>query len=174
MAYLQSIISAIFDEVKLKRIEHFPETGEFKDCDIHYFIKEVDVIAKRIKEYLNFRPVSLGREVTLKVNESELQIELSEEKMEKELYWNWAVRVISLMEREVLYEIYCMVMLEESVMFVCEDEKLLSFIVLLFASMLTKPFSYPYPVVSILFSEELLQTPFTSIVGVNQSEAWLE
>jgi hypothetical protein len=49
VAYLQSIISAIFDEVKLKRIEHFPETGEFKDCDIHYFIKEVDVIAKRIK-----------------------------------------------------------------------------------------------------------------------------
>jgi hypothetical protein len=118
--------------------------------------------------------VSLGRELTLKVNETELQIELSGEEIERQLYSNWAAMAIKMMEREALYEIYCMVMLEESVMLVCEDQKLLSFIVLLFASMLTKPFSYPYPVVSILFSEELLQTPFTSIVGVNQSEAWLD
>lgn len=46
--------------------------------------------------------------------------------------------------------------------------------ILLFSSMLTKPFVYPYPVVSVLFTEELLQTPFTSIVGINQSEEWLE
>jgi len=77
------------------------------------------------------------------------------------------------MDKETFYEIYCMIMLEESVTFVCEDQKLLTLMILLFASMMTKPFSYPYPVVSILFTEELLQTPFTSIVGINQSESWL-
>lgn len=46
--------------------------------------------------------------------------------------------------------------------------------ILLFSSMLTKPFVYPYPVVSVLFTEELLQTPFTSIVGINQSYEWLQ
>jgi hypothetical protein len=40
--------------------------------------------------------------------------------------------------------------------------------------MLTKPFVYPYPVVSVLFTEELLQNPFTSIIGINQSEEWLD
>ncbi len=33
---------------------------------------------------------------------------------------------------------------------------------------MTKPFIYPYPVVSLIFSDELLQTPFTSILGINQ------
>lgn len=56
------------------------------------------------------------------------------------------------MDKEVFYEIYCMIMLEESVTFVCENRQLLTFMILMFASMLTKPFVYPYPVVSILFT----------------------
>lgn len=64
-------------------------------------------------------------------------------------------------------------MLEESVSFVCENQRTLTFMILLFASMMTKPFIYPYPVVSVLFTEELLHTPFTSIVGINQSQQWL-
>lgn len=82
-----------------------------------------------------------------------LELDLGKDRINKELYWEWASKVLKIIDKEVLYEIYSMVMLEESVMFVCENQKLLTFIVLLFASMLTKPFSYPYPVVSILFSE---------------------
>ena len=112
--------------------------------------------------------------MSLCINESQLHIDLSKEEMYGGLYSNWAAKVIKMMDKGTFYEIYCMVILEQSVMFVCEDQKLLTFIVLLFASMLTKPFIYPYPVVSILFSEELLQTPFTSIVGINQSQEWLQ
>jgi len=76
---------------------------------------------------------------------------------------------MKMMDRDTLYEIYCMIMLEESVSFVCENQRTLTFMILLFASMMTKPFVYPYPVVSVLFTEELLQNPFTSIIGINQS-----
>jgi len=77
--------------------------------------------------------------------------------------------MIKRMDRDTFYEIYCMVMLEQSVYFDCEDQKLLTFMILLFASMMTQPFGYPYPVISVIFSEELLQAPFTSITGINKT-----
>ena len=74
--YLQRIVSAIFDEVKLRRIERYPETGEFKDCDIYYLIREVELIANKIKKYCNNSPVELGKQMTLCVNEMKLEIDL--------------------------------------------------------------------------------------------------
>ena len=60
--------------------------------------------------------------------------------------------MIKKIDRDTMYEINCMIMLEQSVYFVSEDQKNLTFMILLFSSMLTQPFSYPYPVVSIVFS----------------------
>lgn len=59
--YLQGIISTVFDEVKLKRIENFPKTGEFKDSDIFYFVKELKNLATKIKCYFQTLPVKLGK-----------------------------------------------------------------------------------------------------------------
>lgn len=46
--------------------------------------------------------------------------------------------------------------------------------IFLFSCMLVKPFSYPHPCVSIVFNEELLETPFTAILGINKDNRWLE
>ncbi len=79
----------------------------------------MDKIARKIKEYFYSRPVKMGKEMTLYVNETELHIDLSKEELYKQLYCNWALKVIKMMDKETFYEIYCMVMLEESVTFVC-------------------------------------------------------
>jgi hypothetical protein len=38
---------------------------------------------------------------------------------------------------------------------------------------LIRPFSYPHPVVSMVFEEDLLETPFTAILGINKNTDWL-
>jgi TPP-dependent 2-oxoacid decarboxylase len=41
-------------------------------------------------------------------------------------------------------------------------------------SLLPRPFHYPYPIVSIVFEEEFLETPFTTMLGINKGSKWLE
>lgn len=88
--------------------------------------------------------------------------------------WEWAYRALRVFERESLYEVYCLVMLEETVCVVCENAYLLTFVIHLLVSLLPRPFHYPYPVVSIVFEEEFLETPFTTMLGINKPTKWLD
>lgn len=45
---------------------------------------------------------------------------------------------------------------------------------MLLTSMMVRPFFYPHPCVSVLFNEELLDNPFTGILGLNKSTKWLD
>jgi hypothetical protein len=65
-------------------------------------------------------------------------------------------------------------MLEETVCIICENPYLLTFTIHLLVSLLPRPFHYPYPIVSIVFEEEFLETPFTTMLGINKGSKWLE
>jgi hypothetical protein len=45
---------------------------------------------------------------------------------------------------------------------------------LLYVVVFTLPFGYPHPCVSVIFNDELLETPFTAILGINKETKWLE
>jgi hypothetical protein len=65
-------------------------------------------------------------------------------------------------------------MLEESICFISDNAHVLTFLIYLFVGLLVRPFSYPHPIVSIVFEEDLLETPFTAILGINKDNKWLE
>ena len=72
-----------------------------------------------------------------------------------------------MLDRDSLYEIYCRVMLEESVVFISDNGHQLTFLIFLFTVLLPRPFAYPHPIVSMVFSSDLLESPFTTVQGIN-------
>ena len=57
---------------------------------------------------------------------------------------------------------------------VCENMHILTYMILLFVVGLPRPFYYPHPCVSAIFSFELLDSPFVVTAGVHQSSEWLK
>ena len=57
-----------------------------------------------------------------------------------------------MLDRDSLYDIYCLVMLEESVVFISDNGHQLTFLIFLFTVLLPRPFAYPHPIVSMVFS----------------------
>ncbi len=50
-------------------------------------------------------------------------------------------------------DLFTLVMLEDRIVFVCENSNILTYTIYLFANILTKPFKYPFPVVNIIPNE---------------------
>ena len=65
-------------------------------------------------------------------------------------------------------------MLEEKVIFVCENEHILTSVILLFIKILIQPFNYPYPTVSIIPNEyEYFNVPFPIVYGCLNNQSYL-
>lgn len=64
-----------------------------------------------------------------------------------------------------------LVLLEEKVVFVCEDPFILTFTIHLFTRLLPRPFKYPHPTVSLLPDREgYFNSPFPVVYGYLSSK----
>ena len=82
--------------------------------------------------------------------------------------------MLRLLDKDTLYDIYCLVMQEESVVFCCENSYILTFMIYLFVGLLIHPFSYPHTIISSVFDLDHLETPFIAIMGLNKPNSWLQ
>lgn len=87
---------------------------------------------------------------------------------------DWGFKILKLLDKDTLLDIFCYIMLEESVCFIAEDKGLLTFIILLYIVMFSLPFGYPHPCISIVFNDELLDAPFIAVLGINETSKWVE
>ena len=95
--------------------------------------------------------VVVGKEIDLELGQAKFQMKLDQTKVREELSRDWAYRMLRLLDRETLYDIYCLVMQEESVVFFCENSYILTFMIYLFVGLLIHPFSYPHTIISSVF-----------------------
>ena len=73
--------------------------------------------------------------------------------MVNEILSDWAFKILKLVDKESLLDIFCYLMMEESICFLAEDRTVLTFIILLYIVVFTLPFGYPHPCVSIVFND---------------------
>lgn len=78
-----------------------------------------------------------------------------------------------MLDKDSLLDIFCYILMEETVIFVAEDRNILTFVILLYVVVFSLPFGYPHPSISVVFNETLLETPFTGVLGANRSTKWL-
>lgn len=62
----------------------------------------------------------------------------------------WAFTILSIFSLDVLLDIYTVMMLENRVVFICDNSHILTYTIYLFAHILTKPLTYAFEVVSII------------------------
>ena len=86
----------------------------------------------------------------------------------------WIFAVLRMFTKDTFYEVLLAVLMEEQVVFVCENIHILTYTIYLFTEVLFRPFGYPHPCVYIVFEESFLDAITPIILGVNRSGKWLQ
>ena len=104
-----------------------------------------------------------------------IYLHLSEEGCKNNFIESWGLPILQLFSIEKFVEVFTLIMLEEKVVFVCDNEYILTFAVHLFTRILSRPFQYPYPSVYLLPNEEqYLNAPFPIAYGLHGTKTDLQ
>lgn len=103
-----------------------------------------------------------------------MKLDLSESNLINQMIGDWGFKILKQMDKDTLLDVFCYIMLQQSVCFICQDKSVLTFIILLYIVVFSLPFGYPHPCISIVFNDELLDSPFIGVLGINESSKWVE
>jgi len=67
---------------------------------------------------------------------------------------------------DTFIDVFTLLMLEDKVVFICNNSHILTFAIYLFTNILTKPLVYAFEVVSIIPEEDFLGAPFPVVYGM--------
>jgi hypothetical protein len=67
---------------------------------------------------------------------------------------------------ETFIDVFTLMMLEDRIVFICNNSHILTYTIYLFTNILTKPFIYAFEVVSIIPEVEFLGAPFPVVYGM--------
>ena len=97
-------------------------------------------------------------------------LELSKSQLRNYYSEIWAYPILRLFTLDSFLDTLTLILLEEKVIFVCENEHVLTSTVFLFMKVLMQPFNYPYPVVSIIPNQyDYFNAPFPIVYGTINS-----
>jgi hypothetical protein len=85
--------------------------------------------------------------------------------------------VLSMFTFDTFLDIWTLMMLEDKLVFICENSNILTHTIYLFTNVLTKPLEYPFPIVSIVPShedEEFLSAPMPIVYGILKKRKSIE
>ena len=80
--------------------------------DIKYIAKEIDHILKEVTPILNCFDIREGEKMSLTFGTQSLNLSLEGNNVLESLLWDWAYRALRIFDKETLFEVYCLVMLE--------------------------------------------------------------
>lgn len=78
----------------------------------------------------------------------------------------WIYAIMNMFNIDTFIDVLTLLMLEDRVVFICENSHILTYTIYLFSSILIKPFVYAFEVVSIIPEEDFLGAPFPVIYGM--------
>ena len=112
--------------------------------------KMIELFLDCIKD-LNSRQVIFNRSYELKLINHEKIILLTDWNLAKTYFIEeWAFTILSIFNLDSFLDVFTYMMLEDRIVFVCDNSHILTYTIYLFAHILTKPFNYAFEVVSII------------------------
>ena len=86
----------------------------------------------------------------------------------------WIFPILNMFSMETFLELFTLIMLEDRIVFVCENSHILTYTIYLFAYILVRPFVYSFPVINIIPNEEFLNAPFPVVYGLLKKKKYVE
>jgi hypothetical protein len=127
---------------------------------------------------LEFKKVAFNKEYELRlINQQKLTLMTDWDDGKTYFIREWVYSVLSMFTLENFLDVWTLLMLEDKLVFICDNSNILTHTVHLFTSVLTRPLQYPFPIVSIIPThedEEFLSAPMPIVYGILKKRKAIE
>ena len=85
----------------------------------------------------------------------------------------WLFPILKLFDKNSFYDILSAILFEEQVIFLCDNQHVLSYAIHLFTEVLLRPSHYEHTAIYMISEWDLLDAPTSIVLGVNKSSDWI-
>lgn len=174
-SFYEEVVLLLLNMLKVERLEIFQDQLEglaHSDSRYHsmrikelFELKMSKLMSRNILPDMLYQVRLLNETVSLDTKLESLHYVC----LEESLY-----QVLSLFTLDTFLEVLSLCLLEDKLVFVCENSHILTYTVYLFVNVLVRPLRYAFASVYILPSEEFLSVPFPVVYGLLKKKKWIE
>lgn len=110
---------------------------------------------------------------TLKLLNDQISVK-TQDRVQFDLIQEWALQVLSIFTLDTFVDLLTLFLLEDKLVFVCENSHILTFALYIFVEHLYRPFVYAFSSVYITPNEEYLNAPMPVVYGFLKKKKWIE
>ena len=158
--FFEEVLRNLTNIVKMERLAVYKHNEEnmrltIRQTDSKFQMERmVELFGECVRE-LEFKKVDFSKEYQLRL--------INQQKITLMTFWNdtqtyfvreWVYSVLSMFSFDTFLDLFTLIMLEDKVVFICENSHILTHTIHLFANVLPKPLRYPFPIVNILNNQD--------------------
>jgi hypothetical protein len=172
--FFESVLISLFNELKIERLNIFKNNIEtVAELDSEFIQKRFKQSYNKIIESFNKAQMVYNYNYEFIFGGDVLKLNTERSQLANTNLGGWIFAVLKMFNKDTFYEVMCAILLEEQVVFVCDNVHMLTYTIYLFTEILFRPFGYPHPCVYIISEESFLDAITPIILGVNRSNKWL-
>lgn len=154
--------------VKMERLMIYKHNDEnISQTDSKFQLNRMQNLFISSMKDLNNKVVAFNRSYELKLVNLQKITLLTDWNLAKTYFIEeWIYAILSMFNIEVFIDVFTLMMLEDRIVFICNNSHILTYTIYLFTNILTKPFIYAFEVVSIIPEEDFLGAPFPVVYGM--------
>ena len=151
-SFYEEILRRLINIIKMERLTIYKHNDEnISEMDSRFQLGKMKELFVNCIRDLNARQVVFNRSYELKLINREKIILLTDWDLAKNYFIEeWVFTILSIFSLDVLVDLFTLMMLEDRLVFICDNSHVLTYTIYLFAHILTKPFNYAFEVVSII------------------------
>lgn len=181
-SFFEEILRNLINIVKMERLAIYKHNEEnikltIRQTDSRFQMERMIELFDLCYRDLEFKKISFNKEYELRL--------INQQKITMMTYWDdakvffireWVYSILSMFNLDTFLDLFTLIMLEDRIVFICENSHILTHTIYLFTHVLTKPLKYPFPVVNIIPSqdEDFLNAPFPVVYGMLKKRKSLE
>jgi len=174
-SFFEELILSMLNIVKVERLEIYKhQVHDIKKIDSRFQIHRIRQIYEESIKRFNRSVVRLNGRYTLKLLNDQIAVRTPIDSVESELIQEWVFQVLSIFNVDTFIELLTLFLLEDKLVFVCENSHILTFAMYLFVEYLYRPFVYAFSSVYITPSEEYLNAPMPVVYGMLKKKKWMD
>ena len=148
---------------------------DIKASDSEFQLTRMKELFQNSLESMNNKRIQFNRSYELKlINHQKITL-LTDWNFAKNYFVDeWIFSVLSMFTIDTFIDVFTLLMLEDKIVFICDNSHILTYTIYLFTSLLSKPFRYAFEVVNIIPEEDFLGAPFPVVYGMLKKRKYIE
>lgn len=172
--FFESLLISIYNALKVEKLGIYQnKLDTVFDVDSNYVVKQLEATYASLVSEINGTLLAPGLDYEFTLGVDILKISTEGYRLSDAWLGYWLYPILRLFDKNTFYDTLSALLFEDQLIFVCDNQHILSFVIYLFSEICPRPFHYQHTIIYMVSEWALLDAPTPIVLGVNKPSDWL-